>query len=58
MIEETGIDKKLVGTIDVYDKFTFVEIPKEYKDDVLERLNGARIKGTKINAEIANPRKK
>jgi ATP-dependent RNA helicase DeaD len=58
IIEETGIDKKLVGTIDVYDKFTFVEIPKEYKDDVLERLNGARIKGTKINAEIANPRKK
>lgn len=58
IIEETGIDKKLVGTIDVYDKFTFVEVPKDYKDDVLERLNGARIKGTKITAEIANPRKR
>ena len=58
IIEETGIDKKLVGTIDVYDKFTFVEVPKDYKDDVLERMNGARIKGTKINAEVANPRKR
>jgi len=58
IIEETGIEKKLVGTIDVYDKFTFVEIPGDYADDVLEKLDGARIKGTKVKVEIANPKGK
>ena len=58
MIEETGIEKRLVGKIDVYDKFTFVEVPSEYTDSMLEKLNGARIKGTKIRVEIANPKKR
>ena len=58
LIEETGIEKKLVGTIDVYDKFTFVEVPGDYVDDVLERLSGAKIKGTRVKAEIANPKSK
>lgn len=58
LIEETGIEKKLVGTIDVYDKFTFVEVPGDYADDVLDRLDGARIKGTKVRVEIANPKGK
>ena len=49
---------KLVGTIDVYDKFTFVEVPGDYVDDVLERLSGAKIKGTRVKAEIANPKSK
>ncbi len=58
VIQETGITKNLVGSIDVYDKFTFVEVPGDYADDVLERLDGARIKGTKIKVEIANPKRK
>lgn len=58
LIEETGIPKKIVGSIDVYDKFTFVEVPGDYSEDVLEKLDGARIKGTKIKAEIANPKRK
>ena len=58
LIEETGIEKRLVRKIDGYDKFTFVEGPGEYRDDVLEKLNGSRIKGTKIRAEIANPKKR
>lgn len=58
LIEETGIEKRLVGTIDVYDKFTFIEIPSEYTEDVLERLNGARIKGTKVKVEVANPKRR
>ena len=27
-----GIPGKLVGTIDIYDKYTFVEVPKSFKD--------------------------
>ena len=58
LIEETSIDKKLVGNIDVYDKFTFIEVPSDYADDILERLNGVRIKGTKVKVEIANPKRR
>lgn len=58
IIQETSIPKNLVGNIDVYDKFTFIEIPSDYSDDVLEKLNGVRIKGTKVKVEIANPKRR
>lgn len=58
LMEESSIPKKLVGNIDVYDKFTFVEIPSEYAEDVLYSLSGKRIKGTKVKVEIANPKRK
>ncbi len=58
VIQETGISKNLVGNIDVYDKFTFVEVPGDYADELLDKLNGVRIKGTKVKAEIANPKRK
>ena len=58
LLEVTGLPKKSVGDIDVYDKFTFIEVPSEYEDEVLDGLNGSRIKGTRVKAEIANPKRK
>ncbi|NMA87170.1 MAG: DEAD/DEAH box helicase [Tissierellia bacterium] len=57
ILNETNIPQKAVGDIDMYDKFTFVEIPSEYVEDVVKRLNNKRIKGIKVKVEIANPRK-
>ncbi|WP_058485724.1 DEAD/DEAH box helicase [Defluviitalea phaphyphila] len=54
---ETGLSGKLIGTIDVYDKYTFVEVPKKYAKDVLRIMNKAQIKGKPINVEPANKRK-
>ncbi|HIT90602.1 MAG TPA: DEAD/DEAH box helicase [Candidatus Merdenecus merdavium] len=51
---ETGIKGKLVGAIDVYDKYSFVEVPKEYAKDVLYGMENAKIKGKSVNIEIAN----
>ena len=51
---ETGIAGSLIGTIDMYDKYTFVEVPKEYARDVLNAMSHARIKGRNINIEPAN----
>ena len=51
---ETGIPGKLVGSIDVYDKYTFVEVPREYASEVLEAMKNAKIKGKTINIEPAN----
>ncbi|AYO31225.1 DEAD/DEAH box helicase [Biomaibacter acetigenes] len=50
---ETGMPGKLIGTIDIYDKFTFVEVPKEYAQDVLSIMKNNQIKGKKINIEPA-----
>jgi len=51
---ESGISGDLVGVIEMYDKFTFVEVPEHIADTVLESMNRNRIKGRKINMEPAN----
>ena len=56
LVQDGGIPSKLVGSIDVYDKFTFVDVPSDYADTVVNNLS--RIKGTKVNVEISNPKKK
>ena len=47
-------NSRLVGAIDMYDKYTFVEVPKEYGREVLEAMKNAKIKGKSINMEPAN----
>jgi ATP-dependent RNA helicase DeaD len=32
---ETGMPGKLIGSIDMYDKYTFVEVPREYASEVI-----------------------
>ena len=51
---ETGMPGKLIGSIDMYDKYTFVEVPREYASDVIEVMKNAKIKGKNINIEPAN----
>jgi ATP-dependent RNA helicase DeaD len=58
VIEEAGIAKKLVGKIDIYDKFTFVEVPEDMADQVVDGLSGKRIKGSRVKVERANPKRK
>jgi ATP-dependent RNA helicase DeaD len=51
---ETGIPGKLIGSIDIYDKYTFVEVPREYASDVIKVMKDNQIKGKRINIEPAN----
>lgn len=51
---ETGMPGKLIGTIDMYDKYTFVEVPREYASEVIGVMKNAKIKGKSINIEPAN----
>ncbi len=50
---ESGIPGKIIGAIDLYDEFSFVDIPKEYVKDVLTSLKNKKIKGNKFNIERA-----
>ena len=51
---ETGMPGKLIGTIDMFDKYTFVEVPREYAKDVLLAMKNVKIKGKTIVIEPAN----
>ena len=51
---ESGMPGKLVGAIDMYDKYTFVEVPREYGKEVLEAMKNVKIKGRAVNMEPAN----
>ena len=48
---ESGIPGKLIGTIDMFDKYTFVEVPREYAQDVLNAMNHTKIKGKSVAVE-------
>lgn len=51
---ESGMSGDLVGAIDMYDKYTFVEVPREYGKEVLRAMSHSKIKGKSINIEPAN----
>ena len=51
---ESGMPGKLIGTIDMFDKYTFVEVPREYASEVLKAMKSATIKGNHIAIEPAN----
>lgn len=43
-----------IGKIKILDSFSFVEIPKEYVEEVIRGMNKKDIKGRKCNIEVAN----
>lgn len=51
---ESGIPGKIVGSIDMYDKYTFVEVPEDCADTVLDAMRNAKIKGKQVHMEMAN----
>ena len=51
---ESGMPGKMVGSIDMYDKYTFVEVPRENADAVLKAMKDVKIKGKNIHMEKAN----
>ncbi|WP_088225354.1 DEAD/DEAH box helicase [Desulfosporosinus sp. FKB] len=54
--EESGIPGNIIGMINIYDKFTFVEVPEEYASRVLSCMHQAMIKGRRVSVEPAKAR--
>ena len=52
---ETDIPGRVIGAIDVHARFTFVDIPAEYVDRVLERMRNVQIRSTPIAVKLATP---
>lgn len=51
--KDAGVKSSDVGNIDIYDKFTFVDVNPNVSDTILKKLKGGHIKGAKVNIEIA-----
>lgn len=50
---EAGIEGKLIGGVDIFDSFTFVEVPEAQANKVIDRMKNTMIKGKAIMVEIA-----
>lgn len=51
---EAGIPGRVVGSIDMYDGYTFVDVPRRYSEQVLLAMEHAKIKGKNVRIERAN----
>ncbi len=54
---EAGIPGNAIGSIELYDHFSFVEVPANRAERVLKALKQTTIRKRKISASIAKPRR-
>ena len=47
-----------MNKVDVLDKFSFFEIHGGYVEEVMENMSSQKVKGRKINIEVANRKKR
>lgn len=50
---ESGMPGRAIGAIDIQEDYTFVELPRQYREQVLSRMSNTRIKGRQINIREA-----
>lgn len=56
LVDATGMAGKNFGKIDIYDRFTTVEIPEADKEYVIESMTGTKINGQKIRIKLYEDR--
>ena len=54
---EAGVPGRAVGAIDLYERFSFVEVPQNLSDRVIKALKRTTIRGRKIAPTIAKPQR-
>ena len=54
IVGESGISGRMVGSIDMYDGYTFVDVPEDCAEEVLECMRNVKIKGRSVRMEPAN----
>ncbi len=51
---ESKVPGNAIGEIAMYDKFSFVNVSGEFADKIMKAMQGNKIKGKKVNIEVAN----
>lgn len=49
---EAGLDSRVLGAIEVTDKFSLVEVPEDMADGIMDALSRSRIKGHKVAVRV------
>jgi ATP-dependent RNA helicase DeaD len=55
---ETNLPGRAIGVIDIYDEFSFVEVPREAANRVVSALSRTTLRGKRLNVEIARPQQR
>jgi ATP-dependent RNA helicase DeaD len=50
---ESGLPGNIVGDIDMYDSYSFVNVPGNYSDKIIDSVSGCMIRGKKVHIEEA-----
>jgi ATP-dependent RNA helicase DeaD len=53
---EAGLSGKEIGPIDIYERYSFVEIPAQHLQTVLERMDGVTIRSRDAKIRVASAR--
>jgi ATP-dependent RNA helicase DeaD len=53
---ETGLSGQAIGAIDLYDRFTFVEVPSESAEHVIAAMRHVKIRNRPVRVKLATPR--
>ncbi|MBA3469240.1 MAG: DEAD/DEAH box helicase [Herpetosiphonaceae bacterium] len=53
---ESGLPGRAIGAIDIFDNFSFVDVPDDAATRVLAALGRTQIRGQKINPTVARPK--
>ena len=52
---EADIPGEAIGAIDIYERFTFVEVPAAYAEQVVERMRGTTLRSRRVTVKLARP---
>lgn len=55
---KSSLSGKLIGAIDIHKQFTFVEVPAEYADEVMDSMRDFSHRGRKVSIEKASKRQR
>ena len=50
---EANIPGNTIGSIDIFDKHTYVDVPKDVANRVMDVMEGNTIKGRRVSIEVA-----
>jgi ATP-dependent RNA helicase DeaD len=53
---EANVPGNAIGAIDIYERFSFVDVPRSYLQQVLQQMDGATIRSRDVRIRVATPR--
>ena len=53
---ETGLPGRIVGSIEIRDRFSFVDVPAEHADAIIQALDGSKLRGCRLGVDKATPK--